>query len=103
MIICKKGMLGRLTSRLAAVGRTAFSNYIAQSLICTTLFYGQGFGLYGNVERVGQVLIVLAVWAGQIVVSPLWLRYFRFGPLEWLWRSATYRKLQSFRRTSHNH
>jgi uncharacterized protein len=97
MIVCKKGMLGFLTSRLAAVGRTAFSNYIAQSLTCTTIFYGHGFGLYGDVERVGQILIVLAVWVVQLIVSPLWLRYFRFGPLEWLWRTLTYRKMQPFR------
>ena len=98
MIVCKKGMLGFITPALAAVGRTAFTNYIAQSLICTTLFYGHGFGLYGNVDRIGQALIVLAVWLIQLIASPLWLRHFRFGPLEWLWRSLTYRKIQPIRR-----
>lgn len=100
MLAVKRGGLGLITSRLAAVGRTAFTNYIAQSLICTALFYGHGFGLFGSVERSAQMLIVLAVWAVQLAVSPLWLRYFRFGPLEWLWRSLTYRRLQPILRES---
>jgi uncharacterized protein len=99
MLVCKKGILTAVTSRLAAVGRTAFTNYLAQSLICTAVFYGFGLGLYGSVERTGQVLIVLAVWAVQLVVSPLWLRRFRFGPFEWAWRSITYGKRQPMRRT----
>jgi uncharacterized protein len=100
MLVCRTGRLRFLTPRLAAVGRTAFTNYIVQSLICTTVFYGHGFGLFGSVERSGQILIVLAVWGLQLFVSPLWLRYFGFGPLEWLWRSLTYRKIQAFRRIS---
>ena len=86
-----------ITRPLAAVGQTAFSNYILQTLICVTIFYGQGFGQFGHVERLGQILIVFAVWALQLVISPWWLRRFRFGPLEWLWRSLTYGKLQPFR------
>jgi uncharacterized protein len=98
MLVCKKGVLGSVTSRLAAVGRTAFTNYLAQSVLCTTIFYGFGLGLYGDVERTGQILIVFAVWAVQLVVSPLWLRRFRFGPFEWAWRSLTYGRLQPMRR-----
>ncbi|UCG52127.1 MAG: DUF418 domain-containing protein [Candidatus Latescibacterota bacterium] len=98
MLVCKNGVFAGLTTRLAAVGRMAFTNYILQTVICTTIFYGHGFGLYGRVERVGQILIVLAVWIVLLVVSPIWLRYFRFGPLEWVWRSLTYRKNQSMRR-----
>ncbi len=98
MLVYKKGIFGSLISRLAAVGRMAFTNYLAQSLICTTLFYGHGFGLFGSVPRVGQILIVFAVWAIQLAVSPLWLRRFRFGPFEWMWRSLTYRRLQPMRR-----
>jgi uncharacterized protein len=79
----------------------AFSNYLGQTVICTLLFYGHGLGWFGRVERTGQILIVAAVWALQLVVSPLWLRYFRFGPAEWLWRSLTYLKLQPFRAAGH--
>jgi uncharacterized protein len=86
------------TRRLAATGQMAFTNYIAHTLLCTTLFYGHGFGLYGRVERLGQLGIVVAIWLLQLWYSPLWLARFRFGPLEWLWRSLTYSQLQPFRR-----
>ena len=96
MAIARAGALPWLASRLAAVGRTAFSNYILQTLIATTIFYGHGFGLFGRVERTGQVAIVLAIWLVQLTLSPLWLRHFRFGPLEWVWRSLTYgRRIQN--------
>jgi uncharacterized protein len=75
----------------------AFSNYIGQTLICTAIFYGWGLGLFGQVDRVGQTLIVVAVFAFQIAVSPLWLHYFRFGPLEWLWRTLSYARFQPLR------
>ena len=98
MLICKHGILRAATTRLAAVGRTAFSNYIFQSLVCTTIFYGHGFGLYGRIDRAGQILIVIGVSAVEIAVSPWWLRRFRFGPLEWAWRSLTYGNRQPMRR-----
>ena len=78
----------------------AFSNYIMHTVICTTLFYGHGFGLFGKVERVWQFAIVLVIWTFQLIVSPVWLRYFLFGPLEWLWRSLTYWQREPFRRDS---
>ena len=100
MLVCRRQAGRRWTRPLAAVGRTALSNYLLQSLLCTTLFYGHGLGLYGRVERTGQVAIVLAVWVVQLIVSTLWLRRFRFGPAEWLWRSLTYRELQPLRRAA---
>lgn len=88
-----------LTRPLAAVGRMAFSNYIAQSLIMTTLFWsGRGFGLYGEVDRIGLWAIVLAVWALQLIWSPLWLRRFEMGPLEWVWRRLSYAQPLPFSR-----
>ena len=89
MLLSTSPGLTSLEMRLAALGRTAFTNYILQALICTTLFYGQGFGRFGAVSRVGQLTIVVAIWIVQLLVAPLWLKYFRFGPLEWLWRSVT--------------
>ena len=97
MLVCKAGVLRRLTYRLAAVGRMAFSNYISQTIICTTLFYGYGFGLFARYDRFPLMGFVLAVWIVQIIVSPIWLKRFRFGPLEWLWRTLTYGKVQPFR------
>lgn len=99
VLILKKGALTWLTSRLAAVGRMAFSNYIMHTIICGYIFYGHGLGLFSELERSGQILIVIAIWILQLTMSPIWLRHFRFGPLEWLWRSLTYWQAQPFKRT----
>lgn len=90
MLACRGGCRSRFGRSLAAVGRLALTNYLAQSLICTFLFYGHGLGLYGSVERAGQLAIVAGIWTVQLVVSPIWLRYFSYGPAEWLWRTLTY-------------
>jgi uncharacterized protein len=80
-----------VTEPLAAVGRMAFTNYIAQSLIMTTIFYGgRGFGLWGEADRVVLWGIVVAIWALQLIWSPLWLARFEMGPLEWAWRRLSY-------------
>lgn len=94
MLIFKALGQGAVTRTFAAVGRTAFSNYLGQSVICTFLFYGQGFGLYGHVERRQQILITVAIWVVLVIASNVWLKFFRFGPAEWLWRSLTYFRLQ---------
>lgn len=97
MILLKAGVLKWLTSRLAAIGQMALSNYILQSLICAFVFTGYGFGLYGRLERYQLYYVVAACWALSLVVSPIWLRYYWFGPLEWCWRSLTYWKRQPMR------
>jgi uncharacterized protein len=97
MLLCRSDLWSGLKGLFADVGRMAFSNYLLQTLICTTLFYGHGFGLFGRVERTGQILIVVAIWVAVLFFSRLWLRSFRFGPVEWLWRSLTYRRRQPFR------
>jgi uncharacterized protein len=76
------------------VGRMAFSCYILTSLICTFIFYGHGLGLFGRVGRPGQWLVTLIVWTILLIVAPLWLERFRFGPLEWVWRTLTYGERQ---------
>jgi uncharacterized protein len=96
MLWCQSPRAPELKARMAAVGRTAFSNYILQTVICTTIFYGSGFSYFQRVSRTSQIVIVFAIYAAQLVIAPLWLRHFRFGPLEWLWRSLTYGKLQPF-------
>jgi uncharacterized protein len=90
-VLLVKAGVRLLTEPLAAVGRMAFTNYISQSLIMTTIFYGgRGFGLWGEVDRPTLWAIVLAIWALQLIWSPLWLSRFQMGPLEWLWRSLSY-------------
>ena len=86
------------SERVAAVGRTALTNYLAQTLLATFIFYGHGLGLFGSVTRAQQLLVVLGIWTIELIISPLWLRYFRFGPVEWLWRSLTYWRVQPMRR-----
>jgi uncharacterized protein len=100
MLASRTAALLPYTRRLAAVGRMAFTNYILHTVICTTIFYGHGFGLFGKVDRVWQLVIVVAVWALQLALSPLWLERFFFGPLEWLWRCLTYLQWEPLRRTS---
>jgi len=98
MLFCQGWSGGWLHRSLAATGQMALTNYLMQTIICTTLFYGHGFGLFGSVERTGQILIVFSVWAVELLWSPWWLARFRFGPFEWLWRSLTYWRLQPLRR-----
>jgi uncharacterized protein len=100
MMICKADSLTWATRPLAAAGQMALTNYLMQSLICTTLFYGYGLGWFGTLDRVGLWGVVFAVWALQLITSPLWLARFRYGPAEWLWRSLTYWKLQPLSKTA---
>lgn len=83
---------------LAPVGRMALTNYLLQTVVCVTIFYGYGFGYFGKVRALTATLIALAIFAGQIVLSNIWLRYFAYGPMEWIWRQLTYKKRLSLRR-----
>ncbi len=99
MLAAKADVLRRVTMVFAAVGRMALTNYITQSVIAGFLFFGPpGLGWFGTVERTGQFAVVLGVWALLLIWSPLWLAAFRFGPLEWVWRSLTYGRLQPMRK-----
>jgi len=98
LLATRSRRLKSITKIISAVGRMALTNYLTQTLICTSLFYGHGLGLYGQVERSGQILIVIGIWALQLTISPLWLRYYHFGPVEWLWRSLTYWQIQPFKK-----
>ena len=77
----------RIGRRLIAAGRMAFSNYVLTSLVMTFAFYGWGLGLYGKVGPLAQWGFVLGGWTLMLAWSPLWLRHFKRGPLEWAWRS----------------
>lgn len=94
LLLVKSGRAPRLVAALAAAGRMAFTLYIFQSLISTLIFDGHGLGLFGRPSRAALLAYAVVVWALQLVAASLWLRRFRFGPLEWLWRalvSATLR------------
>ncbi|MFN0066449.1 MAG: DUF418 domain-containing protein [Limisphaerales bacterium] len=98
LLLCRRGWLGWLTRRLGAVGQTAFSNYVLQSVVCAFLFTGYGLGLHSRLQRFELYYVVAALWIVHLALSPVWLRHFRYGPLEWAWRSLTYWQRQPMRR-----
>ncbi|MDQ3510851.1 MAG: DUF418 domain-containing protein, partial [Pseudomonadota bacterium] len=91
------GAASRLLAVLAPAGRMALTNYLVQSIVGTLVFYGYGLGYFEQLSRAWQVPFVLALFAAQVAFSHWWLARFRFGPLEWIWRAATYRTLPAMR------
>ncbi|MGZ8999425.1 MAG: DUF418 domain-containing protein, partial [Allosphingosinicella sp.] len=89
---------GALVDRIAAAGRAAFTNYLGTSILMTTLFYGYGFNLFGELSRAELWLVVAAMWLLMLLWSKPWLDRFQYGPLEWLWRSLARGSLQPMRR-----
>ena len=73
------------------------TNYLLQSLVATTIFYGYGMGLAGRLGRIETIGLAVLIFAAQLGFSYFWMKRFRFGPMEWIWRSATYGKLQPMR------
>ena len=100
MLLYKSGLFKWLFALMRPVGQMAFTNYLMQSLLVGLFFYGIGFGMYGKLQRYEIYYVVAATWALEIIWSHIWLRYFRFGPLEWAWRSLTYWKIQPFRKNN---
>jgi len=98
LLFLRSGALSWLRRAFAAVGQMAVTNYLTHSLVCLILF--TGFGWFGQLERHQLYYVVLAIWAAQLAISPIWLKHFRFGPVEWLWRSLTYAKRQPMRRSA---
>ncbi len=98
MLLCRWFRNGIVVQALSAVGRTAFTNYLFQTVVATTIFYGHGLGLFGQVSRIELLGVVVLIWAIQIPASVWWLERFRFGPVEWVWRTLTYRQRQPMRR-----
>lgn len=100
MLVFRSGLVPWLMQSLSAVGQMAFSNYVMHTLICTGIFFGYGLGYFGELQYYQLFYVVGSIWLVQLIVSPIWLRYFRFGPLEWLWRSLTYWQRQPMRLTT---
>ena len=97
MLIARTRTLRFISIPLAAVGRMALSNYLLHSVLGAFIFQGWGLGHFGTLEFPELAVISLIVWTINIIFSLLWLSIFRFGPMEWLWRSLTYGKLQPLR------
>lgn len=100
MLLYKSGWFKWLFNLMRPVGQMAFTNYLMQSLLVGLFFYGVGLGYFGKLQRFEMYYVVGATWALQIAWSHWWLRYFRFGPLEWAWRSLTYWKKQPMRKSN---
>jgi len=98
MLLFKSGWFNWLFKLMRPVGQMAFTNYLMQSIMGGLFFFGVGFGMMGKLQRYEIYLVVMAIWAIEITWSHVWLRYFRFGPLEWCWRSLTYWKKQPMRK-----
>jgi uncharacterized protein len=94
VLLTRDPVWGDRLAPLSAPGRMAITNYLMQTVICTTLFYGYGFGLYGRVEMAAGILLTILIYLLQIPMSLWWLQRFRFGPVEWLWRTLTYGQFQ---------
>jgi uncharacterized protein len=98
LLLMATGARTWLVSWVAPLGRMAFTNYLLQTIIGTAIFYGHGLGMFGKVHRASLLLIAIGIWLFQLVMSAWWMSRFRFGPLEWLWRGFTYKKLPPIRR-----
>jgi len=85
-----------ITRPIATTGRMALTVYLAETIIATAIMYWWGFGRFGSLTRVEMIGLVIAIYACLVAASVVWLRCFRFGPMEWLWRTLTYMRPQPF-------
>jgi len=100
MLFCKLPIYKWLKSSLAAVGKMALTNYVMHSVFAMFIFTGAGFGLFGTFQRFELLYIVFAIWIFQLILSPIWLKYYQYGPLEWIWRNLSYLKKHPFKKKS---
>lgn len=98
MLLSKFNFLSWLKYALSSVGKMALTNYLMHSVICMVIFTGVGFGMFGKLQRYELLYVVLGIWIFQLILSPIWLRYFYFGPVEWLWRKLSYLNNPPFRK-----
>lgn len=99
MVFAQSDNYYTMKKRLASIGQMTLTNYILHSFIGVLIFFGIGFGFFGKIDRSLQILIVGIIWIFQYLTSEKWLNSYRFGPLEWVWRSLTYGKKQPFLRS----
>ena len=94
MLMLKQQRFPVISSYLASYGQMALSNYLGQTILATTFFYGYGLGQFARYGMFGLCIITIGIWTLQLFVSKFWMRRFRYGPFEWLWRCLTYGNLQ---------
>jgi uncharacterized protein len=94
ILLFRSGVLKAWMRRMAAVGKMALTTYLSYTIICTLVFWGYGLNYYGELKYYQVYFVVLGIWTTILLFASIWLRYFRFGPLEWLWRTLTYMRLQ---------
>lgn len=99
MIFCKSSGFNYVKKILSSVGKMALTNYILMSLLAMFIFYGNGLGFFGLVARWEQLLIVIGIWFVILAISPVFLKNFYYGPLEWIWRVLTYWQIQEFKKS----
>ncbi|MFE1245563.1 DUF418 domain-containing protein [Fictibacillus sp. NPDC058756] len=99
VLLYRSGKFKRLFNLFRITGRMAFTNYLSQSIISTFIFYSYGLGLYGEYGPLTGVLIAVIIFGLQVLFSIWWLRNYKMGPLEWIWRTLTYGKKQNLKRT----
>ncbi|MDY6800184.1 MAG: DUF418 domain-containing protein [Bacteroidota bacterium] len=97
VLALEKGIFKWCTKMLAPLGRMALTNYLLQSIICTTIYYSYGGGLYGQVNIWQGIILTFVIFIIQIFISRFWLNRYYYGPFEWLWRTLTYNKIQKFK------
>jgi uncharacterized protein len=97
MLVVKHDLFRVLQGGLAAMGRMSLTSYLSQTVICTTIFYGHGLGLFGRADRWHLLVLALIILVCQMIFSVVWLRSFRYGPMEWVWRSLSYWRRQPMR------
>ncbi|TRZ46246.1 DUF418 domain-containing protein [Robertkochia solimangrovi] len=98
VLLHKAGAFTSLFRRFEAVGQMALTNYLMQSVMVTLFFFGYGLNFFNELQLYQLYFVVFAIWILQLIWSPIWLKYYKFGPCEWLWRTLTYRKRMPFKR-----
>jgi uncharacterized protein len=99
VLLYRSGKFKRLFNLFRITGRMAFTNYLTQSIVSTFIFYSYGLGLYGEYGPLTGVMIAVIIFGLQVLFSMWWLRNYKMGPLEWIWRTLTYGKRQMLKRT----
>lgn len=98
MLFAKIKILSWLRYAIASVGKMALTNYLMHSFICMIIFTGVGFGMFGKLQRYELLYVVFGIWIFQLILSPIWLKYYHYGPVEWLWRRLSYLQRPLFRK-----
>jgi len=100
LVLAQSPATARILLGFAPLGRMAFTNYLLQSVIFGFIFFGYGLGYFGRMSAASAFALGIAVYAAQVVLSAWWLRRYRYGPIEWLWRTLMYGAAQPMRRAA---